>query len=348
MGIAELLRDSQSPAPVFSSEDAGRTALDHFGVVGECRQLAGERDLNFRLTAPDGSRYLLKIWNHGRDRSLIDFQTTLLDHLATQAPEIPTPRLVRDRRGRAWAAVSSPSGPEHAACLLAWLDGVFLRDATLSNKRLGDLGGALAGLDRALSSFNHPAAHRNLLWDVSQAHRLRELQSVVADAATARWVEIMLDRFEGAVLPVLDTLPLQVIHADFNLDNVLVHPESGQVCGIIDFGDALLAPRVCDLAIASAYHLSASGDPVQKILPLVSGYHRVLPLSKAEIAVLPGLIGARLVSSVLITSHMARLHPENREYLLIDTRSAAARLGRLLDEAPESLASRLAACCHAG
>ena len=67
-----------------------------------------------------------------------------------------------------------------------------------------------------------------------------------------------------------------------------------------------------------------------------------LELSEQELAQLPRLIAARLVSSVLITSHMAVLHPQNRDYLLIDTRSAAAGLAQLLDFDLDALADGFA------
>jgi Ser/Thr protein kinase RdoA (MazF antagonist) len=345
MSIEHLLRESQSPAPDFTPESAARVAREHFGIQGECRSLAGERDLNFCLQGLDGSRHLLKIWNHAQDPAVIDFLIGALRHLELSAPGIPVPRIVRTLKGERRATVAGRA--EHAVCLMTWLEGESLRDTPATPALFESLGSSLAHLDRALSDFVHAASHRDMLWDVSKAHRLRVLLPAVSDATTARLADTLLDQFETRILPGLASLPSQVLHADFNLDNVLVRPPpESAVCGVIDFGDALCAPRVCDLAIASAYHLSAGSNPLAHVRRLVTAYHNSLELEEAELRRLPGLIGARLVSSVLITSHMASLHPENRDYLLIDTRAAAAKLERLLDHDPEALADDLVRACE--
>lgn len=345
MGIDHLLRESQSPEPRFSPESAAAVALKHWAIAGTCQKLAGERDLNFCLEASDGSRHLLKIWNCAQDEAVIDFQLSALLHLEDRAPKLPVPRVVPTLGGHRRATASTDEG-RHAVCLMTWLDGGFLREAPASPVLFDQLGASLARLDRALADFEHAASHRDMLWDLSRAHRLRPLLAAVPDPATARLAGLMLDRFESHALPALRALPQQVVHADFNLDNVLVGPDPDrQVRGIIDFGDALFAPRICDLAIASAYHVTADGHPLSHIRELVKGYNEALKLDEEEIIRLPYLIGARLVSSILITSHMASLHPENRDYLLIDTHSATASLGRLLGHDPDALAEYLASAC---
>jgi Ser/Thr protein kinase RdoA (MazF antagonist) len=350
MTIDHLLLESQSPAPNFSRETAAGIARDLFGLEGKTRLLAGERDRNYRIDLPDGSRRLLKIWNQAQDPAVIDFQLSLLEHLRVQAPSLPVPRVLHSPSGERWAVVPGEGGRDYVACLLSWLDGDALRNAPATPRLFHSLGSALGRLDQALANFHHAASHRDMLWDVSRVQRLRVLLGSVDDVSTAQSARSMLDRFESSVLPGLASLPHQALHADFNLDNVLVRacPEPGSepdVCGIVDFGDALFAPRICELAIAGAYHLLPGSEPLANVQRIVAAYNDVLGLGEEELLHLPGLIGARLVSSILITSHMAALHPQNRDYLLIDNRAAAVRLDQLLQHDMEALAESFIHAC---
>jgi Ser/Thr protein kinase RdoA (MazF antagonist) len=57
-------------------------------------------------------------------------------------------------------------------------------------------------------------------------------------------------------------LRAQVIHSDANPENVLV---AGKRLGFIDFGDAIKAPLVFDVAIAASYMRVFDGDPTMSV-----------------------------------------------------------------------------------
>jgi len=337
----------ESPAPDFDASAAARVALELYGIRGRCERLYGERDLNFSLIEQNGERHLLKIWNQTRDPRVVDFQMQALRHVERNDPGLPVPRVERDREGRTQVWTEGPGGARHIVCALSWRDGVFIREARQSLPLKTRLGESLARLDRALSSFEHPAQHRNLFWDVSRADRLRPLATDIEDPDLRSLVLRTIDQFENETRPALGGLRHQVIHQDFHLDNVLVDPDDpDRITGILDFGDALHSALVCDLAVACAYQLADGPDPLAGILPMVAGYHQVLPLRPEELRVLPGIVRARLVSSVVITSHMAVLHPVNRDYLLIDTAASADRLRRLSAEPLPAQAGRLLETCE--
>ncbi len=345
-GIDHLVRAMEARAPSFTPAQAAHLARRHFGLVGECSALAGERDLNFCVTGTGDERHLLKIWNHTQDPAVVDFQIQALLYIQKTVPSLPVPQVIPDGEGRNWRFVVDADGLEHPACVLSWLEGSFLRDVS-SVQGLGiRLGKTLAKLDRALAGFRHAAQARDMLWDLSRVERLRPLVGSVEDPATQQQVKQAINDFEHRVIPLLPLLRRQVIHGDFNLDNVLVDAaDQGRVSGIIDFGDTLEAPRICELAIAGAYHLATGPDPLSGAVPITRGYHEVSPLDDNEFRALPCLLRSRLVSSIVITSHMARLHPGNREYLLIDTANAADRLRRVSARNIDDDAERLRQAC---
>src|SRR4029079_10025912 len=150
----------------------------------------------------------------------------------------------------------------------------------------------------------------------------------VADAA-----DPVLERFAERVLARLRDLPAQAIHNDANEHNVLVG-EDGRVSGLIDFGDLCRAPRVCGLAVACAYAMTALAVPEREVLPLVAGYHEVAPLRAEELALVRDLVRAQMAVSVAIAGLQYAERPDN-EYLLISQQGVTGLLARLGAEPPE-------------
>jgi Ser/Thr protein kinase RdoA (MazF antagonist) len=148
-------------------------------------------------------------------------------------------------------------------------------------------------------------------------------------------------RFQTDVAPALARLPRQVIHGDFNPHNLLADPADPQrLTGILDFGDMTLSHRICDLAVAASY-LIEPADPLSLLAPLVTAYIHVNPLTADEIALLPDLITARLVTTLVITAWRAARYPENAPYILRNAPVSRAGLAALAGLDPARLAEAL-------
>ncbi len=340
------LSNMNAPPPAFTAEDATWIAFERYGIRSMARVLAGERDLNFRLTDADRRDHVLKIWNHTQDPDVVRFQLAVLSHIAETDPGLPVARVMPGTDGEEFQVLKDYAGITHPAGLLSWLDGAFMRDAPLTDELKRQLGRALARLDLALAGFRHPAEERELIWDVCRVTQLRAFARDIPTGPERDLVKRSLDRFETESRAALTNLRRQVVHNDFNPDNILLDPQDlTTVTGIIDFGDVLYAPLICDLAIACAYQLSGSGDPLDELLPMVTGFNEAYPLEEEELAALPGLVRARLLCTLLISTRMATLFPENRAYLLGDNPLAAARLARMDALDPAGTRNRLREAC---
>src|SRR4029450_3891264 len=138
------------------------------------------------------------------------------------------------RRGFRWPAPPRPAGAtrrgvESYRPTVQGPDGVhFVR---LFDRMHGRLGGAEldddavrgfatthARLSLALRRFFHPAAGRELLWDLKRAAELRPLLASIADKPRRRLVADVIDRFEQHVVPPGPLLPSQVGPGGFTLD----------------------------------------------------------------------------------------------------------------------------------
>jgi Ser/Thr protein kinase RdoA (MazF antagonist) len=293
----------------------------HWGLVGQLSALTSERDQNFRLTTADGS-YVVKIANAVEPHAMTRFQNRALRHVAGRDAALPVPRVCATRPGA--DDVLLPEG--HLMRVLAWLEGVPLHQTRPSRVQSVGLARMAAGLTRALEGFADPAADHVLQWDIKRAADLRPLLPHVADTGLRGLCAAVLDRFDTVVAPALLDLPWQVVHGDLNPHNLLADPgDSDRIAGILDFGDMVLTPRICDLAVAASYRIEGD-DPVGSLAAFAGAYHAVLPLTGAERRVLFDLVAARMVTTVAITSWRAAKYPENAAYILRNVPSARVGL----------------------
>jgi hydroxylysine kinase len=335
-----------SPVPEVSPAEAEAIFRTTFGREGTAEPLAGERDRNFRMRAPDGSTFVLKITNPAEEALVTEFQTEALCHVARADPLFPVPRVVPALDGALIAWEAGGDGRRRAVRLITWLDGVLLGGRVLPAAGLRNLGQVLARLALALAGFSHPAERHPLLWDMQHAASLRPLLPTIPEDTARRWVARLIDRFEARVLPVLPALPTGVIHNDLTGSNLLMRAhDEGRVVGVLDFGDLTRAPLVQELGVTASYHLGFEdgADLFAPLAPLVAGYEAVRPLTEPEALVLFDLIATRLALRGLIPAWRAALYPENRDYLMRNAGRAWQVMERVAAMDPELGQARLLA-----
>jgi Ser/Thr protein kinase RdoA (MazF antagonist) len=319
-----------SPPHSSSIEEISHFIRLHYGMSGTLVKLGSERDENYRLTGGDGSERLFKLTHILEDPALIDFQTRALLHLASVAPELPVQRLVPTLSGEIETSARGHDGCARRARMLTFLPGTPLSSVPRSRRQAAALGVLAAQLDAALASFDHPAAGHEFLWDIQHAARTRSLLCHTPPSAMRDLCERSIDRFERGLARELRAFRTQVIHNDLNPHNLLVNPvDPDELTGLIDFGDMVRAPLINEVAVASAYLLTASPAPLGTVPDLVAAYHSVVPLEAKELAALPQLIALRHTIAILITNWRAARYPDNRDYILRNQHHAAAGLQKL-------------------
>lgn len=288
-----VLEQLVAPFDRMTRAEASRILVEHYGLTAaELEPLDTERDDSFRVDVGD-EHFALKVAHPADDPTVIGMQLAAMAHAASVDPGIPLQRAVLGRDG---APVQLWNG--RAVRLLSWLPGELARGQEPTPSQLHASGVMLGRLNRALSTFEHPAAHRSHAWDLRHLGMLREL----ATDATAHVIE----RFELSVAPLLDGLPQQVIHNDFHPANILVDERSPQyVVGVLDFGDVVHGARVNDLGVALAY-LAPQGDLLRGVQPFIDGFESIVPLLPEEKAILPDLVSARLVQRILLSALLGR------------------------------------------
>jgi 4-aminobutyrate aminotransferase-like enzyme/Ser/Thr protein kinase RdoA (MazF antagonist) len=309
-----MMPEARVTQPVTESEVV-RLAREIFSLDVSAKSLPGEYDDNFHLTSADGREFVLKIMHPAREQSLVAMQCQVLQHLAARSPKLLLPRVCETPSGEAFTVATLSDGSSRLVWLLTYIPGTVLAKLNpRSPELLRSLGQFLGELDAALAYFSHPAAHRELKWDVSRAGWIRDYLDHNADAARRALVERFLALYESEVVPALPSLRRSVIYADANDYNVLVSPpwpQPRKIVGVIDFGDMHFGLIVSEVAIAAAYAILGEKDPLLAASAVIAGYHRAFPLNEVEISHLYTLIGMRLAVSVTNSAHRKSLVPDD-------------------------------------
>jgi Ser/Thr protein kinase RdoA (MazF antagonist) len=80
-----------------------------------------------------------------------------------------------------------------------------------------------------------------------------------------------------------------------------------------------------------AYSLLGEPNVEMASSNMIEGYDREFKITDTERKIIYYLVAMRLVTSIIMTSHSAKLFPENK-YILISQKSARALLKKLEDE----------------
>lgn len=315
--------------PALSEADAVSIVRERYGLDVSVQPLVSERDQNFEMQTAAGQRYVFKIASSAEDRTVTLFQIEALQHIANYVKKnkspVRVPIVLLARNGEAHTMIDV-NGRSHVARVVSYVDGVPIGEREPSPVLCRRMGSYLAHLGKALREFSHPGSQQSLLWDVQQALQLRELVTHIPKDDVRADVVRSLDDFERFAWSELPALRRQVIHSDFNPDNVLTDAAAPDaVAGVIDFGDMLAAPLVADVAIAASYLRPVKGDPLALITEFIAGYTTVAPLQPSELAILHELIRARLCASVVILYWRASFRDADDPYLgkLLDAESFA-------------------------
>ncbi len=310
-------------------EHAVRDVLaDAYGILGDIDRLPGEYDLNF-VVNDSNRRYVFKLMRGGCDVRFVEMQIAAMVHVGRSGLADVVPSVIRTQAGATIAKITMGDGECRIGWLLSFLPGTLMAELEPWTPTLtASLGDLLGHLDRALETFEHPLLDRDLKWNLRQSDWISAHLDAIDQPKRRACLERISARFSQDLKPRLDRLPRQAIYNDANEMNLFVsrRGEAWEASGIIDFGDLIRGPRVCEPAIAMAYAMMGPGDPLARGATLAQAYHKVFPLSDEEISLLAPLVKQRLAVSVT-NAAIQRLESPQNTYLAI----SEAPAWRLLD-----------------
>ena len=312
-------------APRFALADAERLARDLYGLVTAAASLPSERDQNFVLTAVAGDRFVLKVANAAEDRAMLEAQNAAMAHVAGRVAICP--RVLPTVAGE---TIGLAPGGAHFVRLVTYLAGVPLAEVGDRTPALFErLGRAVGRVDAALADFDHPAIHRRFHWDLANAASIirEHLPLMRVDAHRDLVVRVSTAAL-NAVGPRVSAFRRSTIHNDANDWNVLVL--NHEIAGIIDFGDMVRSWTAADPAVAVAYAVLDSADPLAAADAIAGGYQAEHPLREEELAAVFPLACLRLCMSACIAAWQQRQRPGD-DYLAVSQEPIRRTLPALAD-----------------
>ncbi len=341
------IADLAAPFVRMPDDEAVAILHQHYGLRGALTRLATEKDETFRVDGDDHRRYILKIGNPVEPQAEIDLQVAVLEHVALHDNAIPVPRVVSNRAGGLHARIRDRAGQSRPLRLMSYLPGTPLDSQASTPLQREAIGAMLARLRLCMSNFEHTAAQRTLAWDVKNLPSLAYLAGGVREPGHCSQLERGLERFESIASRV-GQLRTQVLHNDFSKSNIVVDPDTDQfVTGVIDFGDTVHTAIAIDVSTALLNQLPRNtgvlpeGDFLADARDLLRGYLRVASLTDEELALVPHLVMARIITRALVSTHLAENFPDNADYLLRNTVQGWAQLDWFLQQSPEAISGTL-------
>lgn len=313
--------------PNFDKQFMTGLVMDLYGIEGEISPLVSYEDQNALIKTP-GAKYVLKIANKKWSLEFLQAQTDVLEHLRVNAPALTFPSAIPTLEGNTITHVKG-----FAVRLLTFLEGDLLTNAPRTAELYQDIGRFLGQFSIAMQGYPASSVEgSDPLWKLDNVMACKAYLDDVADEEVRDQFERLYDYYEKNILPRLPQLRKAVIHSDLNEQNLLVDPsEPTRISGLIDFGEMQYGSQVNDLAITLAYALLGENDIAMASAKIIEGYEREFKLEKEEREILFYLMAMRLVTSITMSCHNAKLQPDNK-YLLVTQKPARVLLKQLEDQ----------------
>ena len=303
-----------------------------FGIDAKLKCLDGEFDLNFMVTETSGQKYILKVMRADCASDLVDMQCAAIRSLEKE--KLPTPKIISSLSGTDYVVFDDEKGIPRLVWMITALDGIcYANIKPQSLNFIYDLGIKSGVLSSALTDFNHPYLDRDFKWNLMQSNWIKDHLNLIKCKLRRGILFEIIEQYE-ITLEYAQNLPHVAIHNDLNDYNVLATSSNlggVKVSGIIDFGDMVRNPRICELAIAGAYAVLDRDDPMDALAKLVEGYHLIYPLKINELEMIYTFLRMRLAVSVINSTLMALENPKD-PYVTISQAPAWRFLEQQLSE----------------
>jgi Ser/Thr protein kinase RdoA (MazF antagonist) len=246
----------------------------------------------FRVDAPDGSRFVLRIHRPGyQSAATIDSELAWLTALRADTA-IPLPRPLPGNDGQLLQRLVPSGGPARHGVLFAWEQGREPEPAGDLETLFQTLGGYAATLHLHASRYTLPRRFTRQIWSAgavldpaglwSDWRAAPNMQADVASTLARLDAQLRLDL--AAYGTSADRFGL--IHADMRLGNLLVAEDR---VTLIDFDDCGFCWFMYDFAAVISFHEADPRAP-QWRAQWLSGYTALRPLSAADVAIIDTMV----------------------------------------------------------
>jgi len=283
-----------------------------YGLEGEYREMASERDRCWIVTTTSNERSVLKIANSQEPEGVVDLQVKVTDYLLKQDPDLPISPVIRSRNGLAYEWVTSHlSGDRHMMRMSMFMQGSIMDEVPEAYRAdyYFNIGALLGRLDSALKHFSHSySTHNEHLWDLSRSQQLRPMIGALPGAEDRKLCTAILDRARDYTTPCMKKVRNQIVHQDAHGANVMVDPANPTVpVALLDFGDMGKNSVVSEIVVAAEAFRGNESDPLSTLIEVAKGFNSNFPLEEAEVDLLYDGFLLRLAIGTIVIGYR-RIH----------------------------------------
>ena len=283
-------------------DEIARRALAAYGLeTAGCEFLQHRENVAFKITAPDGSRYALRIHtpaapqfgNHGADAEMVRSEALWLEALR-RTTDIPVPRPQRNRNAGLVTVIEAGEAAYNVT-LLDWLPGEVLEADLLDEETVARMGTLVGKLHYHSSRWRRPQGFTRPQRDAAHFRdSLRALEPAVSDGRIARQDFV---RFEEAVSLLIEYMQRTrrrlrqeygLLHGDLHRGNFLL---DGGRLSLIDFSLCAIGSYLFDLGIC----LSSIPHEVHPVF--LVNYQRYFQLPPDAFRLIEGYFVASMVGT---------------------------------------------------
>ena len=290
--------------------------------ISSSEKLNSERDYNLKIFTKDKKKFVVKISNSSENIKILKLQDSILSYLSHQPIKENIPQIMHGK-------INTIYDINNKKCyirILSFLEGDMFADKQNNDELCLNLAIFLGNLSLSLKDFKNSSAKRVFIWDSSNINWIKQKINLFEDKNKLKVFSAVLKSYESNFENIKDNLRYSVIHGDSNNYNIVV--KENKVVGLLDYGDVVYAPTVCELSVALAYSLMNCDDIIKRCLMMVRAYNDVFPLKKNEIKSISTLIASRLLITVTMAMTQKIKYPENK-YLTISEKDAWKLLYKL-------------------
>ena len=285
----------------------------NYGIEGELTFFPSDRDQIISVKAYR-KQYILKVYNCYEDLYNVEMQILALNHIQDSGFPFEVPIPIRGPQ------TIKHMNQKYISCLFSFIDGNLLHDLNGGDIDIRKVGLLLGNLSHSLSDFNHEGRLGNFPWDIQNIEFIKKKLNHIKDRDSVFILKDFIGKYETNVLPIINKIRKSIIHNDGNKNNIVLDT-SGQIKGIIDFGDMTKSLTVCEPAVCISYIIQNSKKYSIDVEQFLEGYLSVYNLNKYELRCIPYLVCMRLSISVTMAAWRKKLFPKNK-YLTISEKPA--------------------------
>ena len=305
--------------PSFTIDEVDDVLHHHLELqsISDLKELYSDRDQNF-LFSNNSKKYILKIFNHAEDISVIKLQLDAVNYISKKSVNILLPNIKES------IVEIRKSGKIFRAIVYEYIEGYFFYEKISDEEQYQKLGKFIGKISSALVGFQNSGSKRIFEWDVQNIDLIYQRIKYINSRKDKNIVKHFLDEYENNVIPNKHKLRMSIIHNDCNDHNIIVN-EQKNLLGIIDFGDMVYSFQVLEPAVCMAY-LALNKKNIRDVLfTFLKGYQSYFSLQKIEIKCIIYMVCIRLCITVTMAAWRKSIFPNNT-YLTISESSAWATL----------------------